>query len=221
MSASETLQKAGSSGNDTGAATTSSSSGTDPEKSPPPQQTDNKDSSSVPSGNFPSGMVNFNSYNMQNYYWNMQNFGVQFPGQIRPGFNNNFPNSPMRPDHPPLPPGEDPAPLPPTPEDEPPPPPPPPNDVDELLSPPPPPPPPSDADYAADKVMEDADDGIEMEISDVEENASDQESSKSISISIFIYCDFTLLSYLYFDKDVQLMLFTVFQHRLHILFYVV
>ena len=109
----------------------------------------------------------------------MQNFGVQFGGQFRPkGLNNSFPNSPMGPDHP-LPPGDDAAPLPPTPEEEPPPPPPPPNEADEPISPPPPPPPPSDGGYSApDEGVVEGDHGIEMEISDAEDDTSEQKPTE-------------------------------------------
>ena len=109
------------------------------------------------------GIVNYSSYN---YYWN---YGMQYSGQYRSsGYSKAAENSPSG-DQPPPPPGEESAPLPPD-SEAPPPPPPPPTDGDEPIS--PPPLPPTDREFSVlveEAIDEDADDGIEMEISDVED----------------------------------------------------
>ena len=142
-----------------------------------------KKSSATPASTFPSGMMNYGAYNMQNYYWN---YGMQYPAQYRsPGFRNS-PGG----DQPPPPPGEDAAPLPPD-SETPPPPPLPPGDADDDIS--PPPPPPNDPDFAItveEEEVED-DDGIEMEISDVEEETVIEQLGKQKFViglkSVFLF----------------------------------
>ena len=101
----------------------------------------------------------------------MANYGMQYRGQFTPsGYN-----SPRSGDQPPPPPGEESAPLPPA-SEEPVPPPPPPEEEEEGEQSPPPPPPPEPS--VATEEAEVESDGIEMEISDVEEDSLMEPSIK-------------------------------------------
>lgn len=106
-------------------------------------------------------MMNYPTFNMYQQHWNMANqYGVHFGQSFgMPTYNDSFANSPRSLEVPP-PPGEDAPPPPPSDEeDKPPLPPVPPGDAEDLVPPPPPP--------LADNAEID-EDGIEMEISDVE-----------------------------------------------------
>nr|CAB3246634.1 formin-binding protein 4-like [Phallusia mammillata] len=146
------------------------------ETSTPPvnkNDTDSKPAIGISAEGSQNMMNNYPGFNSYQQYWGMANqygMGYRQTYGMSP-YDESYRNSPRSHEVPP-PPGEDSAPPPPADEDvKPPLPPVPPADAKEPIPPPPPPPPPSDVNV---------DDGIEMEISDVE----DSEDSNSAIINV-------------------------------------